>query len=202
MKQTVLMKSLPVVGILAACLAGCGSGGGAQNADTNPIPPASTTVTNPDGSISTTRKYGDLVFTLTAPKRVYALRETVPLTFTVQNTGTTDASSTYTHSGPNLLADAIVRTPSGRIVTFLGNYFGGANIYTGTLVYKAGETQTYPMTWRQNDNGGPYVEGAVGPPQAAAGTYKIRASVSANELNGQNVGFETLGTESLEIEIR
>ncbi len=198
-----LMKSLPVVVALTAGLAGCGSGGGTNNAYTNPTPSASTTITNADGSISTTRSVGNLVFTLTAPKRVYALRETVPLTFTVQNTGATDASSEYYYGGPARFANGTVQTSSGRIATYLPLIYGQtANITQGTLVYAAGETKTFSLDWYQNDNEGEYNQGETGPPRAAAGTYKIRAYVKVDNLNGRKVSDFALGVEPLEIEVR
>lgn len=82
---------VPLVFALGATLlaAGCGSGGSNAPAQTATVLPVASPSPS-DGPVSATGRYQDLVFSVTAPKRVYARGETIPLTMTVQNTGSTN----------------------------------------------------------------------------------------------------------------
>ena len=191
---------------LVVVLGGCGSGGSSSNRGSSLSSSSKGSVIadatlspspTPDGPVSTSRSYGNLIFTLTAPKRVYAVSETVPLTFTVQNTGTTDASSIFTFNA----TDGEVTTQNGEAITPLFNPgpFNLGNAHTGPLqlVYPAGQTVSFTLRWTQNQKGYAQADKQVTP-----GIYRIRAFVAVDNLDGVDVPTHALGTDFLEVEVR
>ena len=200
--------ALPLVAGLAVAaslflLAGCGSGGGTSPSMsispplvvTTPSPsptPTPSPSPTPDGPVSATGRYQDLVFTVTAPKRVYAHGEVVPLTFTVQNTGTTDAFSDYVFH--RYLFDGEVKTPDGQtfLSTLVNRAGGGGNLTSGRIVYQAGQTITYQTEWYQTGTQS----------LAMPGMYRVRAYMTVDNLNGNPVSVYTLGTDFLDIVVQ
>ena len=161
-------------------LSGCGGGGSASPQTSGPV--------------SATGRYAHLRFSATAPKRTYAVGEPIPLTFTVQNTGTTEENILLYRGALN----GAVSLPNGLQVATLNQ----SAVYPGNIVplqsmaFPPGETKTFAQRWDQQtaaDQGGT---------QAPLGKYRIRVYFDVDTLSGRTVPAGDLGTDNLTIEIK
>ena len=202
------MKSLPFLGAFVAfsCVAcvvgGCGGGMGTS---TSPVTSSkgisaedTTLLPTPDSSpsanepVSATGRYQNLIFTLSADKKVYTDGEFVPLILSVQNTGDIDASSIIYYNP----ADGEVTTQSGKMISPLIDepFTTGQLRVPHPIVYPAGQTVSFPLLWRQQKKVGDRADG-----QAVPGTYRIRAFIAVDNLDGAAVPTHALGTDYLEV---
>ena len=183
MRKTILCAVACVCAAMPAFLSGCGGGGGNRS------------LAQMSGPVSATGRYADLRFAVSAPKRTYAVGETIPLTFTVQNTGAADETVLHYFT----VTDGAVSLPNGLQVARLnqGAVFPGIVLDKPyTLRFPAGQTQSFPMQWNQQTSVG------QGGTQAPPGVYRIRAYVDVDNLSGRTVPLGTLGTDDLTVEIK
>ena len=204
MKSFTLLGTLAALSCVACVVGGCGGGGGSATpgglskgiaAGDTPLLPTPASLPSANESVSATGRYQDLIFTLSADKKVYTNSEFVPLTLTVQNTGTTSASS-IVYDNP---ADGEVTTQSGENISPLVDepFTTGQVRVPHPVVYPAGQTVSFPLQWRQQKKVGNQADG-----QAAPGTYRIRAFIAVDNLDGVAVPTHALGTDYLEVEIQ
>ncbi len=196
-------------------LSGCGSGDGTSSIAPNvtlptPTPSTSASATptatpsptatptpspTPSGPVTATGQFQDLIFTLTTPKRTYAVGEMVPLTFTVQNTGGKEV--TFSSTSPYFAA-AEVTDANGGYVSLFDNRTESRSRLTviHTLVVPAGQTQTFSMEWgTQSNNTMPF-------DQTAPGNYSIRGYLFAYDANGESHNHADFETAPLTITVQ
>ncbi len=180
------LPALLVAGTVSlAANGGCGSGGG-----TSPIPPnyalptTTPTPTPTDGPETTRGSYQDLHVTFTVPKHNYAVGEVVPMTFTVQNKGTTNATF---QNVSNTFVDTAIRTPDGKNVSAVSSTEVTDTIKPArltqvyTLVLAAGQTRTFFLQWDQTAK---FFTPDGNPTQTAPGTYVLTGEITPSDLNG------------------
>ena len=176
--------------VASVCLlSGCGGGGGEN---TYRSPP---TVAPTKGLVSATGRFQDLVFTATAPKRIYAVGENVPLTLTVENQGSADHYSLVSYF--NRTVDAIVYAENGEdlgTIVFPPNGAGGP--VDVPLVYEAGKSRSFSLTWHQST----FLPNQREP--LPRGTYRLRLFIGVDNLDGSPTPEHALGTDDLEIIIQ
>lgn len=177
--KTRLILLWGIMGV-AVLFAGCGGGGSSPSGSSSS-----------SGPVTTTGQYQSLLFTLTAPKRVYGRSEGVALTFNVKNTGARPVEAALQQS--TLLAVL----QNGRIVW---NDPGGGGGGILTSVFAPGETKTYNVVWPGRDNGGN--RESLGVP-VSPGKYSIRVYLAAvGGIDGTIVDLGKLSAAPLEVEVR
>lgn len=150
-----VMGALLAVGLLSGC-----DGGG------------SSTPLNNNLVTSTPRTVGNLQFTLSADRTVYARNTPVNITFTIKNVSADPISVTYATVGPDF-----VQIASGGTAAWSAQ--NGAGAPSQVLTFAAGETKTFTETWNQmNLQTGQ---------QVRSGTYNVDAQLRATQINGATV---------------
>ena len=176
-----------VVGTLLM-LGGCGSGGG-TSPTSNPTP---TPITTPDTSVTTTRQFPGGVLSFTLQKRTYAVGEVVPMTITVQNTGTEPISGVSSSPYYTLCTVRTTDDRYGNIVNFFdessstttkGGRAEKSRQEPAPILYPrsiaAGETRTFSLLWNQ------MYRADLGK-QVPPGTYYLRAELGIPYTNYWN----------------
>jgi len=113
------------------------------------------------------RQFGDLEFTLSAPKTMYARGENVPLTLSVKNVGTQTITA---HFGSPVAQVLQVKQGSQVIWEFPQ----GTAAVGMTLTFAPGETRTFAQDWDQR-----YSQGG---PTAAPGPYQVEAWLNSLQI--------------------
>ncbi len=182
-------------------LGGCGSGGG-----TSPAPnPTPTPIPTPDTSVTTTRQFPGGNLSLTIPKRVYVVGEVVPMTITVQNTGTESLSDASTIP---YYTNCTVRATDDRYGGIIDSFDESTGESTKSRQWEpapplyprsiaVGETRTFSLRWNQTYR--PDLGKQVPP-----GTYYLRAQVGFHYTDYWNgISFSDVPlTDALAIEVQ
>jgi hypothetical protein len=147
------VRAIPALLILIL-LAGCGGG------ETSP---ANGLVRSPS------RQFGNLEFSLSAPKTIYARGENVPLTFTVKNIGTQTITADFGSPFPYTM-----QITQGKQV--VREYPPGTTPMVGLrLTFAPGETKTFTKAWDQHY--------ALQSLEASPGPYQVNAWLRADQID-------------------
>ena len=159
MNQRTILNRMWAAATVALALSGCGGGTG----------------TDSPTEVTSTRRHGPLEFTLTT-RRAARRGETVPITFSVTNTGGQTVNATV---GPPEAISRVTRAGE-EVWNWARNKGFPTVVYDLSLAPRA--SKTYSLDWDQRDN-----EGRPVP----AGVYRVHAWFTAGRLDGAAVNPET-----------
>lgn len=146
-----LVKSGLVLSVLLL-LAGCGGGG---------------------SSMGSSRTFGTLEFVLTIPKTTFAPGETVPMTFTVRNSGSRAVITKHIGCEPAFLVYHDGQALKGTPFCGIDEFF--------EVTFSPGETKTYHLNWDQRSGDQEL--------QSPAGQYSITAWLDAIAVDENQLTF-------------
>ena len=148
-----------------------------------------------------TGRFENFLFIVTAPKRVYAVGEVVPMTFTVVNTTQQDITYNF-----------FVAPPDGQVSTLREGFITALierHVVSGDLsglpplqpfFYAAGETKSFALQWDQKRF--IYDHGVVRKEQVPRGVYLIDTFLTQETEERGISPARLLGADNLEIEVR
>lgn len=160
-------RSLALVLLLMALalLTACGGSDNSTPVKTGPV-------------TSVSRTFQTLAFSLETPKSVYKVGEAVPLTLTVQNTGTQAVTVTY----GDTVNSAFAVQQNGADV-YVSNLGGIEAI--NTISIDPGASKQFTFSWAQTNNVDPN-----NVMQVASGQYSLIGWLPAGGVNGTSVSVE------------